>query len=930
MSKKFQLFSIIFILLVIATIGIQGVASAKSGDGEWNSEKKLSTIDELRIANPAAVYTLVHPAFYHNYSDQNSILYLQNPNGTAANIELVFYGDNGDVITTINRQIAANWTLSLSAEEVTGLPEGFSSFTISSDQPVRSVVKTRRPASDKLAAYNGIVYDAGLLNNSPDTLYTSFFGPYFDQSSLILHNPGDSEATIQVDFYDSNGIIMDSTFEMIAPNDSLFTSGTILPSGFVGLAFVSSDQPVVGLLYQPNVYSNSSGHFEDSFNLDNALDYENTQAYLPRVSKHVNQGEGTRSTMLFTANTSTGPIDVDLSFITSNGTVDASFSQTLSSGGSWLLDLGDEPSLTDGMWAVSATATGDFAISEVSYYDNPLQAYGSSTYDTDEDNVNASLFALAQSNSHRSDKVQTTSATVFNNILPYIAYTQDTYTTFNLQNGSDVEATVAVSYYMSGTLIFEQYEIISPGGWAHFDQRSQQIGDLVGRFEVSAIISSDQPIYTIVDEYYTDFCDPVANIELARFPSGDIVTDIPVQFDASAAGTTPFTYTWTLDGNPVGSNSSLFEHTFTSEGTYSIGVTVDNACGQQSTSLDVTVQQAPANEPDLSTSYKSVNLTSIESGDILTYTLVLRNSNSVSATATLTDPIPANINYVSGSANASDGNEVVLLDGNLTWMGQVILGAPVIIQFAGEASDAPQGTIITNTARVNDGFGNETMLQAESVYDPGYRLTINDGALYTNIPTTTLRFSWNVDDDITSVKISNDGGFGSEGSTTDWLAVDATNPTYSDWVLSTYGDLQIPRTIYIKFRDSIGDQYGPFQDDIIYDPIAPQISNVEIIPDTSEQMSVVPGQSGSVVVRVTTNDDNSGVKSVQISDNVDFSSYSSFPINQSTTDILWNLQSSGMVYIRAVDRAGNLSAVSIERGNAREHIYLPTVLGNQS
>ena len=44
------------------------------------------------------------------------------------------------------------------------------------------------------------------------------------------------------------------------------------------------------------------------------------------------------------------------------------------------------------------------------------------------------------------------------------------------------------------------------------------------------------------------------------------------------------------------------------------------------------------------------------------------------------------------------------------------------------------------------------------------------------------------------------------------------------------------------------------------------------------------------------------------------------------TDILWTLQSSGAVYVRVVDRAGNTSPVSSGSGPAHNRIYLPLVV----
>ena len=58
---------------------------------------------------------------------------------------------------------------------------------------------------------------------------------------------------------------------------------------------------------------------------------------------------------------------------------------------------------------------------------------------------------------------------------------------------------------------------------------------------------------------------------------------------------------------------------------------------------------------------------------------------------------------------------------------------------------------------IDEDFGPAIRLAAQSVFIPGYRLTIDDGLPWTNQPTVTLRYAWNLADNITHVKFSNDG-----------------------------------------------------------------------------------------------------------------------------------------------------------------------------
>jgi uncharacterized repeat protein (TIGR01451 family) len=329
---------------------------------------------------------------------------------------------------------------------------------------------------------------------------------------------------------------------------------------------------------------------------------------------------------------------------------------------------------------------------------------------------------------------------------------------------------------------------------------------------------------------------------------------------------------------------------------------------------------APPPPPDLSPSQKWVNLTSVDEGDVLTYTLLLRNDSVTSATAALTDPLPAHTTYVPDSAKASDGTEVMTAGGEIRWSGRVISGTPVIVQFASVVTTtgmAP-GNLVTNTAHLDDGAGSVVTLEAQSTYNPGYGVTINNGESYINIPTVTLSISWGDEDpDITKMWISNDGG--SVGGT-DWISVDGT---YPGWVLDTQGDRRMPRTVYVKFRDADGAQYGPIQDDIFYDPVPPQVTEIEIITDAGS-LQAMAGQD--VIVRVTSSDDNVGTSKAHVSHDDAFETYSAFEITGNTTDIPWTLQPSGEVYVRVVDRAGNVSEIKSEQGRPNYPVFLPLVL----
>jgi len=148
--------------------------------------------------------------------------------------------------------------------------------------------------------------------------------------------------------------------------------------------------------------------------------------------------------------------------------------------------------------------------------------------------------------------------------------------------------------------------------------------------------------------------------------------------------------------------------------------------------------------------------------------------------------------------------------------------------------------------------------------------------------------------------VSNDGGF--PGAV--W---ESYTPTRT-WVLEGYGSYVIPRTVYVRFRDALGQVYGNYTDDIIYDPIAPS-GSVRI-----------QGNGDKVTLILMAEDDNSGVGQMLISNDSHFAgaeweSYA--PVRE------WTLDLNRTVYVRYHDRAGSASPVYSATQPYR--VYLPVV-----
>jgi len=92
---------------------------------------------------------------------------------------------------------------------------------------------------------------------------------------------------------------------------------------------------------------------------------------------------------------------------------------------------------------------------------------------------------------------------------------------------------------------------------------------------------------------------------------------------------------------------------------------------------------------------------------------------------------------------------------------------------------------------------------------PGGEIIVNDGALHTRILTVTLSITPTDQIPVTDMRFSNDGS--------SWTAWEAYAPTRT-WILAPGDGL---KTVYVEFRDAVGNVSDPLADGIIYDTTAP-------------------------------------------------------------------------------------------------------------
>jgi PKD repeat protein len=101
------------------------------------------------------------------------------------------------------------------------------------------------------------------------------------------------------------------------------------------------------------------------------------------------------------------------------------------------------------------------------------------------------------------------------------------------------------------------------------------------------------PFTAVFVEITEGTCDPVTNAAFTWVPTSPFAGE-QVTFSGSASGTAPISYAWTFGDGDTG-NGATVTHTYTTAGTYAVGMTASNACGTQTVEHTVTVQPTVGN-----------------------------------------------------------------------------------------------------------------------------------------------------------------------------------------------------------------------------------------------------------------------------------------------------------------------------------------------
>jgi DNA-binding beta-propeller fold protein YncE len=217
-------------------------------------------------------------------------------------------------------------------------------------------------------------------------------------------------------------------------------------------------------------------------------------------------------------------------------------------------------------------------------------------------------------------------------------------------------------------------------------------------------------------------------------------------------------------------------------------------------------------------------------------------------------------------------------------------GAYVYLGSGPRATFSPSGRIASFRRNRTTNALSFTSLWQGPVFDghapwesPAAKVTINDGAEYTNDPDVTLTIegvSWPSN---FYVQISNDGGF-TEGAS-EWVPVPQQGGNGYEWTLATSGPERLPKTVYVRARSRGADQL--IRDDIVLDQRPPELTTVTQIGN---------------LLRVAARDRLSGLRWMQVTRNRrkpgawrKYRARSSYRSGRART------------YVRVRDRAGNRS-----------------------
>jgi len=133
-----------------------------------------------------------------------------------------------------------------------------------------------------------------------------------------------------------------------------------------------------------------------------------------------------------------------------------------------------------------------------------------------------------------------------------------------------------------------------------------------------------------------------------------------------------------------------------------------------------------ASSPDLSASTKSASTANANPGEVVTYTLQVKNTGAAtSGTVFLTDTVPSGLSYVPGSLSATSGTVNASANPNLYWQGTLSGTTPVTISYRVNVV-AASGTFVNQATVTTANATSITLSDSLIVPRPGQTTTALD------------------------------------------------------------------------------------------------------------------------------------------------------------------------------------------------------------
>ncbi len=195
-------------------------------------------------------------------------------------------------------------------------------------------------------------------------------------------------------------------------------------------------------------------------------------------------------------------------------------------------------------------------------------------------------------------------------------------------------------------------------------------------------------------------------------------------------------------------------------------------------------------------------------------------------------------------------------------------------------------------ARARDALGHISEIRTATItldttVESEFSVSINNGALYTNQIGVTLKVG--AKSGTSQMQVSNDGGF--VGAV--WEPYTSTRT----WQITEYDGSVIPRTVYVRYKDSGGNVVSTASDDIILDVQAPT-GSVNIGGNGAAE------DASAVKLNLSASDDLSGVGGMRLSNRSDFQGADWLAYTATKN---WTFAANQVVFVQFRDNAGNIS-----------------------